>query len=135
MAKSLDLYIDQGSDFLAVLPPVTNPNGSVFNLTGYTAACFIRRSYATPYAVTVTTDITNSAQGLIRLKLLAAETSGLQSSVLHTARWVYDVIVTEISTGIVTRVFEGLVIINPSVTSKPDSILLTPYIPEDYGGL
>lgn len=134
MAKSLDLFIDQGSDFLVQLPPVTQANGTVLNLTGYDVEAFLRRSYTTRYAVQFTATITNAAQGLITLSLASTETSGLQASVLHTARWVYDVVITAPNDK-VTRVFEGVVVINPSVSAKPSTILLTPYVPEDFGGL
>lgn len=134
MAKSIDLYIDQGSDFTAQLPPVLQANGTVLNLTGYTVESMLRRSYTTRYAVEFVATITNAAQGLITLTLSAAETAGLQTSALHTSRWVYDVVITAPNDK-VTRVFEGIAIINPSVSAKPGTILLTPYVPEDYGGL
>jgi hypothetical protein len=134
MAKVIDLYIDQGSDFTATFPPVTDNTGSVVDLTGYTAACYIRRSYATEYAVAMTIDDSRFDEGIITIGLSNTETAGLINGLIMT-RWVYDVAITETVTGDVTKVFEGLATVNPSVTSKPDTILLSPYIPEDYGGL
>lgn len=129
MALSLDLYIDQGSDFTTVMPPVTNPDGSVLNLTGYTPSCLIRLSYATVYAVAVNAAVTNAVGGIITLSLPNVETAGLNST-----RWVYDVIITD-GGGIITKVFEGIVLVNPAVTSKPNTSLLTPYVPDDWGGI
>ncbi len=130
MAKLIDLYIDQGSDFSATLPPVTKPDGTVLNLTGYTAKCQIRRSYATNFAVQLTTTIPTPANGVIVLSLPSSQTSGLSPF-----RYVYDVIIEEVATSFITKVFEGLVIVNPGVSSKPNTTLLTPYVPDDYGGL
>lgn len=136
MAQSLDLYIDQGSHFRATLPAVRTSGGQIVNLTGYTVECLMRRSYSTQYAVVITAEITNATGGIITLTLAPEETSGLQASVLHTSRWVYDVVLTGPDPdNIVTKVFEGMVIVNPSVTSKPNTILLTPYVPEDFGGI
>lgn len=129
MAQSLDLYIDQGSDFVAVLPPVTNPNGSVLNLTSYAPSCLMRRSFATAFAVAVTATVSNATAGVITLSLPNNETIGLDST-----RWVYDVVITD-NGGLVTKVFEGMVIVNPAVTSKPNTTLLTPYVPDDWGGI
>jgi hypothetical protein len=130
MALSLDLYIDQGSDFLAVLPPVTNPDGTVFNLTGYTPTCLMRLSYATQYAVSITASVTNATEGIITLSMDNVETAGLNST-----RWVYDLIITNVGTSFVTRIFEGIITVNPAVTSKPNTTLLTPYVPDDWGGV
>lgn len=129
MALSLDLYIDQGSDFTAVMPPVTNSSGTVVNLSTYTPKCLIRLSYATVYAVEVGASVTNAAGGIITLSMGNVETAGLNST-----RWVYDVIITD-GGGLITKVFEGIVTVNPAVTSKPNTSLLTPYVPDDWGGL
>ena len=129
MALSLDLYIDQGSDFVAVLPPVTLPNGSVLNLTGYAPSSYMRRSFATQYAVSFTAIVLDATGGIIKLTMPNQETAGLEPT-----RWVYDVVLTDVNST-VTKIFEGMVIVNPAVTSKPNTSLLTPYVPEDWGGL
>ena len=130
MSKNLDIYIDQGSDFTATFPPVTDNTGSVVDLTGYTVVCQIRRSYATVYAVQMTVDESQFSSGVITVELTNAETSGLTPT-----RWVYDVTAQEPINSTVVKVFEGLATVNPGVSSKPNTTLLTPYIPEDYGGL
>jgi hypothetical protein len=129
VAKILDIYIDQGSDFTATFPPVTDNGGNVVDLTGYTAVCQIRRSYATVFAVQMNIDNTEFSDGIITISLPNSETGGLTPT-----RYVYDVNITD-THGIVTKVFEGLATVNPGVSSKPNTTLLTPYIPEDYGGL
>lgn len=129
MAKSIDLYIDQGADFTAVLPPVTSATGTVVNLSTYTVVCQIRRSYAASDAVQITATISNASGGVITLTLPKTQTGGLTPT-----RYVYDVVITS-STGYATRVFEGLFVVNPGVSGKPNTSLVTPYIPDDYGGL
>jgi hypothetical protein len=129
MAKSIDLYIDQGSDFLVTLPAVTAANGSVVDLTTYTAVCQIRRSYASLDAVQLVVTIPNPSNGIIVLSLVKTETVGLTPT-----RYVYDVVITD-ANGKATKVFEGLMVVNPGVSGKPNTTLLTPYVPDDYGGL
>ena len=77
MAKVIDIYIDQGSDFTATFPPVTDNTGNVVDLSGYTAVCQIRRSYATIYAVQMTIDDSEFAEGVITITLDNGETAGL----------------------------------------------------------
>lgn len=129
MAKVIDIYIDQGSDFTATFPPVTDNSGNAVDLTGYTVVCQIRRSYATVYAVQMNIDNSEFSDGLITITLPNTETGGLTPT-----RYVYDVTIRD-SGGLVTKVFEGLATVNPGVSSKPNTTLLTPYIPDDYGGL
>ena len=130
MSKNLDIYIDQGSDFTATFPPVTNNSGVVVNLTGYTVTCLIRRSYVTVFAVAMTVDNSQFANGIITITMGNTETSGLTPT-----RWVYDVTIQEPINNTVVKVFEGLATVNPGVSSKPNTTLLTPYVPDDYGGL
>jgi hypothetical protein len=129
VAKVIDIYIDQGSDFTATFPPVTDNSGNAVDLTGYTVVCQIRRSYATVYAVQMNIDNSEFSDGLITITLPNTETGGLTPT-----RYVYDVTIRD-SGGLVTKVFEGLATVNPGVSSKPNTTLLTPYIPDDYGGL
>jgi hypothetical protein len=124
------MYIDQGSDFTATFPPVTDATGgNAVDLSGYTAVCQIRRSYATIYAVPMVVDASQFSGGVITIMLSKNETAGLTPT-----RYVYDVTIED-GYGFVTKVFEGLATVNPGVSSKPNTTLLTPYIPDDYGGL
>jgi hypothetical protein len=129
MALNLDLYIDQGTDWTAILPPVTNPAGTVVDLTTYTAESQLRRSYASVVAVQITATISNPTGGIITLTMVNTSTAGLDP-----LRYVYDVNITD-GSGNITKVFDGLIIVNPGVTNKPNTDLLTPFVPDDYGGL
>lgn len=130
MAQLIDIYIDQGSDFTATFLPVTDLAGHVIDLTNYTVVCQIRRSYATVFAVELVVNSTRFSEGIITITLPNTQTAGLVST-----RWVYDVTIQDPINNLVSRVFEGLATVNPSVSSKPNTTLLTPYVPDDYGGI
>lgn len=128
MSIALDIYIDQGADFVGIFPAVTTSGGSVLNLTTYTAMAQMRRSYASSDAVAFTVTISNPTGGIITLNLASSETQGLAPT-----RYVYDVNIIS-NTGVITRVFEGIVTVNPGVTNKPITNLVVPYLPDDYSG-
>lgn len=109
MAAIANLYVDQGTTFsTSVL--VTNDDGTAFDLTGYTAAAQIRKSYSSSTAVDFTASIAEPVTaGQINLSLTATQTGTLEEG-----RYVYDV---EVTSGVtVTRVIEGLVTVSPQVT-------------------
>ena len=108
MAAVHNLYIDQGADFSADIGIFDDFN-TAWDLTGYTGAAKIKKSYSsstsTPFTVSV------NASGTITLALTAANTSTLAEG-----RYLYDVVITSAG-GSKTRVIEGLVTINPGVTT------------------
>lgn len=110
MAAIANLYIDQGSTFSTTVF-VKNDDETVFDLTGFTAAGQIRKSYSSSTAVDFTLEIANPASlGQINASLTPAQTSTLEEG-----RYVYDIEVTT-SGGTVTRVIEGLITVSPQVT-------------------
>ena len=110
MAVLSNLSIDQGSDFSAEVI-VEDSSGDVANLTGYTGAGQIRKTYTSSTAVAFGVTVTNAAQGLLTLTLTNAVTNAMKAG-----RFVYDVEITKTSNGEKTRVVEGQVTINPGVT-------------------
>ena len=108
MAAVHNLYIDQGADFSADIGIFDDFN-TAWGLTGYTGAAKIKKSYysstSTPFTVSV------NAAGTVTLALTAANTSSLSEG-----RYLYDVVITSAG-GSKTRVIEGLVTINPGVTT------------------
>ena len=110
MAVLSNLSIDQGSDFSAEIV-VEDSNGDVANLTGYTGAGQIRKTYSSSTAVAFGVTVTNASGGLLTLTLTNGVTNGMKAG-----RFVYDVEITKTSNGEVTRVVEGQVTINPGVT-------------------
>jgi hypothetical protein len=129
MAMTLDLYIDQGSDFSAVLPAVTTASGSVQDLTNHTVVSQMKRSYLTSSAVPLTATVTDASDGIITLSLASTDTIALAPY-----RYVYDVVITDQSS-VSTKVFEGIMTVNPGVSTVTNPVFTTPYIPKDFGGL
>lgn len=109
MAAISNLYIDQGTDF-NVTVDVTNTDGSVLNLSNYTAVSQIRKTYgSSTVSATFATSIA-AAQGQVTLTLTDTQTAGLAAG-----RYVYDLNITS-SAGTTTRVVEGQVVLTPGVT-------------------
>ena len=108
MAAVHNLYIDQGADFSADIG-IFDDSNTAWNLSGYTGAAKIKKSYSsstsTPFTVSV------NAAGTISLSLTSTATSTLAEG-----RYLYDVVITSAG-GAKTRVIEGLVTINPGVTT------------------
>jgi len=111
MATKANIVIDQGTTFSTSVT-VTNANGSVLNLAGYTSAAQLRKGYSaansTPFDVTIAS---NSQTGVITLEMAANVTQTLAAG-----RYVYDLEIYSSSNTTVTRVVEGIVTITPGVT-------------------
>lgn len=108
MATKANLVIDQGTTFSADLA-LTDDNGDVLNMFGYTANSQMRKWYTSsnPSATFVTS--INVDTGTISLSLDSSNTSSLVAG-----RYVYDV---EIDNGtVVSRIVEGIVTVTPQVT-------------------
>ena len=108
MAMKANLIIDQGSDFIQDIE-VTHANNALVNLTGYTGAAHLRKSYTadTYKAFTVST----TANGIVQIRMNSSNTDSLSPS-----QYVWDCELTQANTGIITRIVEGIVTVTPSVT-------------------
>jgi len=113
MAVFANLYIDQGSTFTSTVT-VEDANDNLVNITDYTARGQIRKSYTASTATNFTTLITDATNGKFTISLTRTQTGALKAG-----RYVYDVEVIS-PTGVVTRVVEGQVTINPRVTQPDD---------------
>lgn len=110
MATKANLVIDQGATFATELT-LTDENGDALNLNGFNANSQMRKWYSsTSPSATFTTNI-NVASGVITLSLNSTSTAGLAPG-----RYVYDVEITDITSGDVSRVVEGIITVNPNVT-------------------
>lgn len=108
MAQIQNIYIDQGTTFSLSLT-VNDQFGDIKNLTDYTAAAQMRKSYYTSTAIDFTADVSLPVEGEVTISLTAQETSSIKAG-----RYVYDI---EISNEDETlRVLEGIVVVNPEVT-------------------
>ena len=91
MAIIANLYIDQGTDY-SVTVECTESSGEILNLTGYTAAAQMRKTYSSStVSATFATSI-NASAGQVTLSLTDTQTSGLESG-----RYVYDLNITKTS--------------------------------------
>tara|TARA_Y100001937_G_scaffold84067_1_gene113742 strand:- start:998 stop:1342 length:345 start_codon:yes stop_codon:yes gene_type:complete len=114
MAAIANLIIDQGANFSSDIT-VKDANGNAFDLTGYTTEAKMAKGFAsTRTRTTITSTIASDATtGVVSLTLTAAETTALDAP----ERYVYDVEITQTSTGTVTRVIEGIISVRPNVTT------------------
>lgn len=107
---AVNLTIDKGTDFEAVFN-VTNSDGSVFTLNNYSATAKIRKHPTDTNSKLFSTLITG-ATGEIKVSMASTVTSQLVSG-----RNYYDVIITQTGTNRITKVFEGTVLVNETVSA------------------
>jgi len=69
------------------------------------------KSYYSTSNTIITSTITGNANGEITLSMTAANTANLTPG-----RSVFDLLINNTSTGIKTRVIEGIIIVSPGVT-------------------
>jgi len=110
MATISNLYVDAGATYSNIIT-VTSTNGQPLDLTGYTVASQMRKSYGSSTAYAFTSSIYNAPQGKVRLQLSAS-----QSEAIPAGRWLYDVEITSPGGTTKTRVVEGIVTVNPQIT-------------------
>jgi len=109
MAVYSNLTVDQGSDITYTID-VTDSNGDPVNLSGYTVAGQIRKSYASLTAVDFTATVTNTSTGEVTINLTSTQTNDMKAG-----RYLYDVEMTS-SGGTVTRILEGQIEVIAGVT-------------------
>ena len=110
MAVYSDLSVDQGTDFSAEVL-VDDTDGTTANLTGYSVAGQIRKTYSSSTKVDFTCTVQDAAAGKLLIQL-----SNSQTNAMKAGRYVYDVEITGTSPVETLRVLEGLVTITPQVT-------------------
>jgi len=109
LAAYTELNIEQYATFSTTVN-VEDAAGAAVNLSGYSVASQIRKSYYSSTANNFTATITGNANGEITLSMTAANTA-----LLTPGRYLYDLVITSPST-IKTRVVEGIVNVLGGVT-------------------
>jgi hypothetical protein len=109
MATISNLYVDAGATYSNIIT-VTASNGQALDLTSYTVASQMRKSYSSSTVYAFTSSVYDAANGKIRLQLTSSA-----SEAIPAGRWLYDVEITSPS-GTKTRVVEGIVTVNPQIT-------------------
>lgn len=114
MSKAYDLTIEQGATFSLVVE-WQDPAGDPIDLTGYSAAMQIRRTYGAPVLVSIASAggagiAIDAALGKLTLTIAATTTAALAAP----SQGVYDLEVA--SGGTVYRLLEGKVFVTPEAT-------------------
>jgi len=110
MAQITDLFVDQGSDWSAILT-FSNVDGTARDFTNCTVAGQLRKGYGSSTFTAITTTFPAPAtSGKIKLALGNATTAALKAG-----RYVYDVEVVD-AQGLKSRVVEGIITLTPEVT-------------------
>lgn len=110
MAVVSNLYVDQGSDYTSIVT-VISASGAPLDLTDFVAKSQMRKSYSSSQVFTFTTEIYDALTGRIKIYLNAE-----QSAAIPAGRWLYDVEITQASSGVKKRVVEGVVTVTPQIT-------------------
>ncbi len=114
MATISNLNIDAAADFSSTVDlssVATDGTETAFDLTGYTVTASIRKSFASSTATDITCSIVSPATG----GQVTITLTDVQTAALDRGRYVWDMVVTS-SGGSITRVVQGVVTVNPSVT-------------------
>lgn len=109
MATIANIFIDQGANYSNIIT-VSGTNGSALDLTGYTVASQMRKSYSSSTAHNLNAAVYNAASGQVRMTLTAA-----QSEAIPPGRYLYDLEITS-GSGAKTRVVEGVATVTPQIT-------------------
>ena len=110
MASKLNLNIEQGASFSTTLT-LTDDNGVTCGLDGYAGQSHMRRSYSSLNFFALDVDVTDITGGIITISKGATGTTGTQG--ITSGRYVYDLEVTNNSTGDVQRIVEGVITVMP----------------------
>ena len=106
-----DLFLEQGTTFTTSLT-LDDSYGSPYNLTDFTVKSYAEKSYYSANTTLVfTASVLDANNGVIQLAANSATTANVPAG-----RLVYDVMIKQTSTGVITKVLEGQIIVTPTVT-------------------
>ena len=109
MASFVELTIEQGANFSTILD-LKDSSGALLNISGYSVASQMRKSYYSTSANNFVMTITDASSGQITMTMNSSNTSNIVPG-----RYVYDILLTD-NGGVKTRIIEGIVNVLPSVT-------------------
>ena len=108
-AGTYNFIVEQGATFTRQL--TVKENNSVMDLTGYSVASLMRSTHDSSTVVgTFTCTVSNASGGLITMNMTASVTGAIEEGI-----YVYDLEIIS-GAGIVTRLLQGEVTVNPEVT-------------------
>jgi hypothetical protein len=110
LADFVELQIEAGTTFVTQVD-VSDASGMPKNLNGHIVRSQLRKSYYSTNAINFFITMVDAPNGSIELRLDASVTTNIRAG-----RYVYDVEIEQLSTGTVTRIFEGIATLLPNVT-------------------
>jgi hypothetical protein len=110
MASYANLIADQGADFETSVT-LEDERSDPINLSGYTLAGQIRRTYKSATSYDFEVNITSASDGIISISLPATV-----SAVMRSGRYVYDIYASNSTINKSYKVLEGILELVPSVT-------------------
>ena len=111
MASYVELYVDQGSTFNNIITLTDDTTNTAINLSGYTVTSQMRRSYySTNTSANIICSITDTANGIVTMRLASNTTSNLRAGF-----YLFDV-ESRTPSGDISRILEGSITVNPGVT-------------------
>jgi hypothetical protein len=110
LAAYVEITIEQGADFTTEITVKDEANVPT-NLVNHSVAAQLRKSYYSTSAIDFVASITDPGAGVIKLTMPSSVTANITPS-----RYVYDLLLTNNSTNVKTRVIEGIANVLPSVT-------------------
>ena len=110
-ALTVNLVVEQNSDFEAIFTVTDEDTGMPINLSNYTAESKFRKSFYSSSFTEFIATIIDPIAGKVKLSL-----PNSTSCLIRGGRYVYDLLITNISSGAKTRVVEGIVTVKEGVT-------------------
>lgn len=107
----VNLSINTGTSFTQTFT-LANENGSALNLSDYDIKSQLRKHpQSSSYVNFIATTVSPPSGGVIKIELEPNSTTSLKPG-----RYLYDIIITNNSTGDKTKVIEGSAIVSKSIT-------------------
>ncbi len=106
-----NLVVDSGIDFNQIFTLESQNENSALNLSNYGVFSQIRKHSGSSNYKNFSTEVVNSALGQIKIGLASSETSSLKPG-----RYVYDIVIQNNTTGVKSKVVEGMVLVREGVT-------------------
>lgn len=114
MAVQVNFLIDQGTSFRAVVI-VQNEDGTLFDLTGWSAFSQMRKHYKSVLATDITVSVIGDPLvGEIEMILEATDTNPLSGG-----RYIYDIELFNTTTSKTRRAVQGIITLSPQSTKLP----------------
>ena len=111
MSVKANIVIDQGTDFSSTIT-VTDDDGDITDLAGYTANGHIRKHYSSSTATVFDCVFgTPTTDGKLTISLPRTVTGAMEAG-----RYVYDVELTNTTSNTRIRLIEGIATVTPEVT-------------------